>query len=121
MTRFSPTLHRRHAGCLALALLCAMPYGWPAVFSLAVGGGIQVVNLIGLERSVQSLAALAVAERGGAAQGLLVLRFLGVIAAVGLALWKLPIDPLWFALGLSALVPAVIWHGLATSPDRGSA
>lgn len=121
MTRFTPALHGRHALCLALALLVAMPYGWRAVFSLAVGGGIQVVNLAGLERSVRSLAALAVAARGSAAQLLLVVRFIGVIAAVGFALWKLPIEPLWFAVGLSALVPAVIWHGLATSPDRGSA
>lgn len=121
MTGFSPALHVRHAVCLALALLLAMSYGWRAVFSLAIGGGIQIVNLVGLERSVRSLLSLASARRGRAVQVLLAARFLVLIAAVGLALWKLPIDPLAFAVGLSALVPAVIWHGLATTPDRGSA
>ncbi len=121
MIRLLSSLHARHVVCSVLALLCSMPYGWRAVFSLAVGGGIQIVNLVALERSVASLVALASASRGGAGQVLLATRYLALVAAVGVALWKLPIDPLFFAVGLSALVPAVIWHGLAASPSGRSA
>ena len=118
MSLFPSSLHARHAVCLALALLISMPYGWRAVFSLAVGGGIQIVNLVGLERSVRSLVALATVERGGVGQALLAFRYVALIAVVGLALYALPVEPLAFAIGLSAMIPAVIWHGLAATPGR---
>ena len=38
-----------------------------------------------------------------------------LLASAGAILWLLPILPLAFLVGLSALVPAVLWHGLETA------
>ncbi len=46
------TVHSRNAWVLALELLAASPFGWRVLASLLLGGGIQIVNLRGLERSV---------------------------------------------------------------------
>jgi hypothetical protein len=40
-----------------------------------------------------------------------------VLAAITVALLWLPIEPLAFIVGFSSLVPAVIWHGLATGRE----
>jgi hypothetical protein len=36
-----------------------------------------------------------------------------LLGLVGLVLLKLPVQPIAFAVGLSTVVPALIWHGLA--------
>jgi hypothetical protein len=112
------SIHAKNALILALALLGAMPYGVPAVWSVALGGGIQVVNLKGLERAVAWLVSLAPRRPSALLQLVLAARFVAVLAAAGVALWMLPVEPIAFAAGLSTVVPAVIWHGLATSPAR---
>jgi hypothetical protein len=117
MSRLLAPLAAKNASVLALALLGSIPYGWRAAASVAVGGGVQAVNLAGLERSVRLLARLAVEGRGGPAQILLASRFLILVGSVGLVLYALPVEPLAFAIGLSTAVPAVLWHGLATAPD----
>jgi hypothetical protein len=109
------SIHAKNALILALASAGAMTYGVPAVCSVAVGGGIQVVNLRGLERAVGWLVSHAPARPGGLAQLVLGGRFVAVLAAVGAALWLLPIEPIPFVVGLSTSVPAVIWHGLSTA------
>ncbi len=123
MSRLFSSVHRKNAAILALALLGAIPYGWPAVASLALGGGIQVANLSGLDRSVKLFAGLAAQRHAGAAQALLVLRFLVLIAVVGFVLWRLPVQVIPFAVGLSTVIPAVLWQGLDSArgglgPDR---
>jgi hypothetical protein len=52
---------------------------------------------------------------GGLLQGLLALRLLLLLGLVGLVLLTLPVQPLAFALGLSTVVPAVLWHGLTSA------
>jgi hypothetical protein len=121
MSRALASLGAKNAVVLALALLGSIPYGWRAAASVAVGGGVQAVNLAGLERSVRLLARLGVEGRGVPAQILLASRFLILVGAVGIVLFALPVQPLAFALGLSTAIPAVIWHGLASAPDRKGA
>jgi hypothetical protein len=121
MSRALSSLGAKNAVVLALALLGSIPYGWRAAASVAVGGGVQAVNLAGLERSVRLLLRLAADRRGGPAHILLASRFLILVGSVGLVLYALPVAPLAFAVGLSTAVPAVLWHGLATSPDRKGA
>ena len=116
MNRPLQSVHAKNAFILALALLGAMPYGVPAVWSVAAGGGIQVVNLRGLERAVAWLVSLAPRRPAAFLQVVLAARFVAVLAAAGVALWALPVEPVAFVVGLSTVVPAVIWHGLATAP-----
>lgn len=107
------SLHAKNFLILALALGGAVPFGWRAVASLSLGGGIQIVNLRGLERSVTGMLQQAAEGRGGVLQALLTLRLLLLLGLVGLVLLKLPVQPIAFAVGLSTVVPALIWHGLA--------
>ena len=114
------TVHSRNAWVLALALLAASPFGWRVLASLLLGGGIQIVNLRGLERSVLWLTRTPDQGRPAAgARAFLRLRLgllLGVVAAVLLAV---PVEPFAFVAGLSTVVPAVIWHGLSTARQLG--
>ncbi len=107
------SLHTKNALILVLFLGAAAPFGWAALMSVAIGGGIQLVNLRGLERSVGGMLRSA----GGLLQALLALRLLLLLGLVGIVLATLPVQPLAFALGLSTVVPAVLWHGL-TSAER---
>jgi hypothetical protein len=112
------SIHAKNACVLALALALVMPYGVPAVWGVAAGGAIQIVNLRGLERYVAWLVGVAQGAPTGLVQVVLGFRFVAVLAAAGAALLLLPVEPIPFALGLSTVVPAVIWHGLTTPPPR---
>ena len=107
----SASLQAKHAALLAVAIAGAIPYGWHAVWSLALAGGIQVLNLAVLERSVR----LVVAEHGSApaARLFLLLRLLIVMGAVLLALGPLEVARGPFLAGLLLVVPATFWHGLS--------
>ena len=108
------SLHAKNALLLALLLAAGLPYGERAVVSIALGGGMQAVNLGMLERSVSILLGLARERHGRGVQALLGLRLVLLFSLVGVIFATQPIDPLGFTLGLSTVVPAVIWHGLAT-------
>ncbi len=121
-----PSLAGKHFLVLAVALLGSLPYGWRASASLALGGGIQLVNLKALERSVASLLGLAsswspgpetplaVGLRFGAAL-LLQLRWVLLLGLVAAILVFLPVDPIALLVGLSSAAVAVLWHGFQTA------
>ncbi len=109
------SLHQKHACVLALAIAIAIPYGWRAAGSVALGGGMQIVNLRALERSVSAMLGLAASGRGAGIGALLQLRLLLLLAAVGVVLFATPVQPLAFGLGLTSLVPTVVWHGLTSA------
>ena len=111
----SASLQARHALVLLLAIAGAIPYGCHAVLSLAVGGGIQVLNLAVMERSVR--AALA-GQAGGLAAAFLFLRLVAVLLAVGLVLTRGGVAPVPFLAGLFALIPAVVWYGIDKAAER---
>jgi hypothetical protein len=112
------SLHRKHAVLLTLAMLGAIPYGWAALGSLSLAGGIQVVNLRALDRTASRLGEFARAGDAVSLRVLLGFRFVLVVGLVGLALFTLPVQPAPFVVGLSLVIPAVIWHGLATARRR---
>jgi hypothetical protein len=112
----SASLHTKHLLLLALAIAGTIPYGFHAVGSLAAGGGIQVLNLTVLERSVRAL--LGAGAAAPAAQLVLALRLLLFFAAVAYVLFATHVQPLAFLAGLLAVVPALIWHGLTAPVPR---
>ncbi len=116
--RWPRTLPGKQLLVLTLAALGAISYGVPAAVSVLVGGGIQLVNLRGLERSVAWLTGGAPGPIAHVAGGL---RFVLVLASALVALAMLPIDPLAFGVGIATVVPAAIWHGLSPGPlERGA-
>jgi hypothetical protein len=120
------TLPAKHLLVLAVALVASFPYGWRASASLALGGGIQIVNLRALERSVAKLLdfassgrQLGVGLRLGASLAVQ-LRWVLVLGLVGIILLTLPVDPIALLIGLSTVVVAVLWHGFASADLSGS-
>ena len=113
--RRNPSLQAKHTLLLAVAIAGAIPYGWHAVWSLALAGGIQVVNLAVLEGSVRLVIGGKVARP--AAQLALFLRLLLLCAAVYVLLGHSGVAPLPFTVGLLAVVPAALWHGASRAVE----
>lgn len=118
------TLPGKHFAVLAVALLASFPYGWRASASLLLGGGIQVVNLKALERSVASLLGLAASASPGAEPSrglrlagalLLQLRWALLLGLVAAVLLLLPVEPIPLLVGLSTAAAAALWHGFHVS------
>ncbi len=118
------TLHAKHLLVLGIALCASIPYGWRAVASVGLGGGIQIVNLRVLERGVAAMFSASAQNRpAGLTRVLFGLRWAAFLAVIALALLSLPLAPIAFAAGLSCVVPTVIWHGLSAAgrPSGGDA
>jgi hypothetical protein len=115
VTRRSASLQAKHACLLALAITGAIPYGCHAVWSLALAGGIQVVNLAVTERSVRLVFAEPVSAV--AARLVFLLRFFAVLAAIFIAVGRVGAQPIPFVVGLSLIVPAALWHGLSRARE----
>jgi hypothetical protein len=104
------SLHARHA-CVAAALVGgAAMFGTSALAGVALGSGMQAVNLFWLERSVQGWLQQAAAGHSGVAQQAAV-RLLALLASVAAVLFWVPVDTVAFTVGISSAVPAVLWHG----------
>jgi hypothetical protein len=112
----SASLQTKYLIVLVLAFVGAISYGFHAAWSLALGGGIGLVNLTVLERSVRAV--LSLQTSAPAAQLLLVLRAALLLAAIGYVLTATPAQPIPFLAGLFAIVPAALWHGLTPPPAR---
>ncbi len=124
MNLHSRSVHMLHALLLALAIAGTIPYGWHTAGSLALGGGIQVLNLRLLERSVRLMIGASL-ERGTRARlavhAAALLRLLLLVAAVGWTLTQTPVEPLPFGAGLLLVLPALAWYGLREAPQTGKA
>jgi len=85
-----------------------------------LGGGIQLLNLIVLERSVRAI--LSIGGGGGSpvllAMLTLVLRTILFFTAVIYVLAFTSVQPLAFLAGLLVIVPAALWHGLTPLAQR---
>ena len=109
---------------VAVAMAAAIPYGWRAALSAALGGGLQVVNLRALERVSAAVLGLGPSERAlpaWAAVLLVQLRWPVFLAAVAVVMIWVPVDRLFFVVGLTTVVATALWHGLGTwrSADEG--
>lgn len=115
------SIHAKHALLVAVAFVGAIPYGWHAAWSLAAGGAIQALNLAVLERSVRRMIGSTDSTLGGGTAGgriLALARFGLLLGSVAWILSRTSVEPLPLLVGLSMLVPAVAWHGIAEA-NRG--
>jgi uncharacterized membrane protein YedE/YeeE len=112
------SVHRKHALLLTLAAIGSILYGWVALGSLLLGGGIQVINLRALDRTASRLRDFARGGSPGPLRALLAFRFVLIVGLVGWVLLRLPVQPGPFVVGLGLIVPAVLWHGLETARQR---
>ncbi len=82
-----------------------------------MGGGIQLLNLDLLSRSVRAVLTAGGASANAAtlAQLTLVIRTVLFFTAVIYVLTQTSAQPLPFLVGLLAIVPAGFWHGLTAA------
>ncbi len=111
------SLQAKHALLLGLAFCASIPYGMHAAASLLVGGGIQILNLRALERSVRLITGRQIAGPVGLA--LAMARFVLLVLLVFLLLWVSSLHRLALGIGLLLVVPAALWHGLDTAQSKG--
>jgi hypothetical protein len=83
-----------------------------AAGSLLAGGGIQVLNLKALERSVRRVLGRS-GEPGATGVVLVIARTTLLLAVVLWVLAAVKVHLPGFAIGLFLAVPASIWHGLS--------
>jgi ATP synthase I chain len=115
-------LHAKYLIVLALAIAGGISYGCHAAWSVALGGGIQLLNLTVLERSVRAVLSTGSAAGNAAslAQVTLVLRTVLFFTAVIYVLAFTSVQPLSFLAGLLVIVPAALWHGLTPPAPQES-
>jgi hypothetical protein len=89
-----------------------------AAGSLLAGGGIQVLNLKALERSVRLVLGLSGTRPGARSAVMLVVRTSLFFAVVLWVLAATPVHVTGFAVGLLLVVPASIWHGFSARESR---
>ena len=112
---------------VSVAMAAAIPYGWRAALSAALGGGLQVVNLRALERVSAALLGLDPSGRSEpgrslptwAAVVLVQLRWPLFLATVAVVLLWVPVERLFFVAGLTTVVATALWHGLGTWGSAG--
>jgi len=109
------SVHAKNAICVAIALVLAAPFGTLACSSAALGGLIQLANLWLMHRSVGRMLE---GSASGGLQAVLMLRLMGLLGLVGAVLLTVPVEPVWFCIGLSTAVPASLWHGFVSLRRR---
>jgi hypothetical protein len=112
------SLHVRNALVFTVLLAGSLLVGAGFALSVALGGALQMLNLGLLHKSVAWMLGSAGAGQSRPVQALIALRFVAVMATCIAILVTLPVDPLGFTLGFSSVVPAAVWHGLATATSE---
>jgi hypothetical protein len=112
MKRLLASLQRKHAAVLCVAVLACVPLDPRTALSALLGGLLQAASLWSLERSVEAWLRRAQEGAQSDVSMLTWVRLPALLLTVGAVLYALPVDPLGFTLGLSAVVPAALWHGL---------
>jgi hypothetical protein len=107
----SGALLRRHALVCAAFALASIPLGERTLIGVIAGCAIALVNLRGLERSVHRMLGGPQAPHPFVLRIFLHLRIGLLLALVAVVLLRGGVAPLAFTVGLSSIVPAVLWHG----------
>ena len=95
-----------HLKLLAGAAVVAYLTGWVSPWSLLIGGAIMGVNFWLLRQAARYL--LTGQRRPAVALGLLLARFTLLLGLLALLFWRLPLDGLAFAVGVTMLLVACV-------------
>lgn len=91
-----------------LVILAALTQPRPVALGIAVGVALTCLNFNVLRRLVHRWTADAAAGRTGAAPMLMLPKMVGLMVAVGLAIFFLPIDPIAFTVGYSIFIISIV-------------
>ena len=107
----NPSIHAKNALSFAVLFAATLPLGRELSTAVAVGGVLQVFNLVLLERGVGWLLGTLAPSGGGLVRALISLRFGFLFGLWAVLLIAFRLDPIGFAVGFSSVVPAMLWHG----------
>ena len=91
-----------------LVVLAALTQSRPVALGVAVGVGLTCLNFNVLRRLVVKWTEDAAKGRTGAAPMLMMPKMVGLMVAVALAIFFLPIDPIAFTIGYSIFIISIV-------------
>ncbi len=91
-----------------LVILAALTQSRPIALGIAVGVGLTCLNFNVLRRLVHKWTEDAAKGRTGAAPMLMMPKMIGLMVAVALAIFFLPIDPIAFTIGYSIFIISIV-------------
>ncbi len=113
-------IERVHLVLIAVTAAAAWATGWFGPGSVALGGLVMAANVWLLKRiSRRVLTPAAAAQRPGVVLLLVLAKFSIFLGLLALLFWRVPLDPMGFAVGATLLLVACV--GVALSSQGGSA
>lgn len=104
-----------------LVIAAALTQSREVALGVAVGVALTCLNFNVLRRLVNKWTADAAQGRTGAAPMLMMPKMVGLMVAVGLAIWLLPIDPIAFTVGYSIFIISIVidttYSGMRAEPE----
>jgi len=112
MNPFLQNVERWHVALLALAVSAAAVTARVSPISLFIGGAVMGVNLWTMGRIFQRVVRPTEEQRGVWVVGLMVLKFALFLSLLAALFWRVPIDPVGFAVGVTVLLVACVVEAL---------
>jgi len=110
-------IEKLHLGLIALVAAAAWLSGWMGAGSVVLGGGVMAANVWLLKQIARrALTPQMAAQRPGVVLLLVLAKFSIFLALLGLLFWRVPLDPMAFAVGATLLMIACVVVALAAPP-----
>ncbi len=107
-----------------LVIAAALTQARPIALGVAVGVALTCLNFNVLRRLVTKWTADAAEGRTGAAPLLMMPKMVGLMVAVALAIFFLPIDPIAFTVGYSIFIISIVidtaYAGMRPEPEESN-
>jgi hypothetical protein len=109
-------VERLHLGLLVLAVGLAVLTGYLAPWSLVLGGGVMGLNMWLLRQLVARLLVEGAVQSAPIVVALVILKFLLFMGLLVVLFWRVPLDPVSFAVGATLLLIACVVETLRCQP-----
>lgn len=112
------TIERLHLALLAAAVCASYVTGWFGAASVLFGGAVMGANFWLLKQMVRRLVASPQPRRQWVVLVLMTGKFSLFIGMLGLLFWRVPLDPMGFAVGATVLLVACVVVALRSQSTR---
>jgi len=115
-------IERLHLGLLAAVACAAYLSGWFAPVSVLLGGAVMAANFWLLKQMVRRLIGAGNGRRQWVVLVLMLGKFSLFMSLLGLLFWRVPLDPMGFAVGATVLMVACVVAALrnqSASAEQG--
>lgn len=115
------TIERLHFGLLAAAVCAAYLSGWFGAGSVLFGGAVMALNFWLLKQMARRLVTPGRERRAWIVPVLMIGKFSVFLGLLSLLFWRVPLDPMGFAVGATVLLVACVVAALRAQAGGASA